>query len=112
MGWDYVGRQSGVSLEDGVLLGQASGGESLMRRTELTTLAPSFRSFRPYGIGDGLGQRRLFQGDAADAVDEDIGGGGEDQAHLVGLVGARAHAVGEQVELAVLDAVSMSPRGQ
>ena len=57
------------------------------------------------GRGNGVGQGGIFQGDAADAVDEDIGEGGEDQAHLVGLVGVRAHAVGEQIELAVLDTV-------
>ena len=57
------------------------------------------------GRGNGVGQGGVFQGDAADAVDEDIGEGGEDQAHLVDLVGVRAHAVGEQVELAVLDTV-------
>ena len=76
-----------------------------MRRTELMTLAPSFRSFRRMVLGDGLGQRRLFQGDAADTVDEDIGESGEEQAELVGFVGVRAHAIGEQIELAVLDAV-------
>ena len=61
MGRDYVGRQSGVSLEDGVLLGQASGGESLMRRTELTTLAPSFRSFRRMVLGTALASGVFFR---------------------------------------------------
>ena len=63
------------------------------------------QKFQAYGIGDGLGQRRHFQGDAADSVDEDIGEGGEEQAELVGFVGLRAHAIGKQTELAVLDAV-------
>ena len=75
-----------------------------MRCTELTTLAPILSSLRRMVEGTAVA-RRCFQGDAADAVDEDIGEGGEDQAHLVGLVGVCAHAVGEQVELAVLDAV-------
>ena len=44
-----------------------------MRRTELMTLAPSFRSFRRMVLGTAFGQGRLFQGDAADTVDEDIG---------------------------------------
>ena len=57
------------------------------------------------GRGNGVGQGCVFQGEATDAVDEDIGEGGEDQARLVGRVGVRAHAVGEQVELAVLDTV-------
>ena len=47
------------------------------------------------GRGNGVGQSGVFQGDAADAVDEDIGENREDQAHLVGLVGVRAHAVSE-----------------
>ena len=63
------------------------------------------QKFQAYGIGDGFGQGRLFQGDAADTVDEDIGESGEEQAELVGFVGVRAHAIGEQIELAVLDAV-------
>ena len=34
-----------------------------------------------------------------------FGEGGEEQAKLVGFVGVRAHAIGKQIELAVLDAV-------
>ena len=84
-----------------------------MRRTELTTLAPILSSLRRMVEGTALARAVFLQGNAADAVDEAIGEGGEDQAHLDGLVGVRAHAVGEQVELAVLDTVfPLSPRGQ
>ena len=74
-----------------------------MRRTA-DDFGAELQKFQADGIGDGLGQGRLFQGDAADTVDEDIGEIGEEQAELVGFVGVRAHAIGEQIELAVLDA--------
>ena len=75
-----------------------------MRRTELTTLAPSFRIFSVWYL-DGLARVVFFRATRADTVDEDIGEGGEEQAELVGFVGVRAHAIGKQIELAVLDAV-------
>ena len=52
------------------------------------------QKFQAYGIGEGLGQRRLFQGATADTVDEDIGEGGEEQAELVGFVGVRGGCPG------------------
>ena len=59
----------------------------------------------PFPCCGGELRSRGRQGDASDTVDEDIGEGGEEQAELVGFVGVRAHAIGEQIELAVLDAV-------
>ena len=99
------GRQGGVGLEEQVFVRAGIGQEELDASHGIDDFGAELQKFQADGIGDGLGQGRLFQGDAADTVDEDIGESGEEQAELVGFVGVRAHAIGEQIELAVLDAV-------
>ena len=99
------GRQGGVGLEEQVFVRAGIGQGELDASHGVDDFGAELQKFQAYGIGDGLGQRRLFQGDAADTVDEDIGEGGKEQAKLVGFVGMRAHAIGKQIELAVLDAV-------
>ena len=94
-----------MGLEEEVFVRAGIGQGELDASHGVDDFGAELQKFQAYGIGDGLGQRRVFQGDAADTVDEDIGEGGEEQAELVGFVGVRAHAIGEQIELAVLDAV-------
>ncbi len=99
------GRQGGVGLEEQVFVRAGIGQGELDASHGVDDFGAELQKFQAYGIGDGLGQGRLFQGDAADTVDEDIGEGGEEQAKLVGFVGVCAHAIGKQIELAVLDTV-------
>ena len=99
------GRQGGVGLEEEVFVRAGIGQGELDASHGVDDFGADLQKFQADGIGDGLGQGRLFQGDAADTVDEDIGESSEEQAELVCFVGVRAHAIGEQIELAVLDAV-------
>ena len=94
-----------MGLEEQVFAGRGVGQGELDASHGVDDFGAELQKFQANGIGDGFGQRRLFQGDAADSVDEDIGESGKEQAELVGFVGVRAHAIGEQIELAVLDAV-------
>ena len=85
--------------------GQADAIAILMRRTLMRTSAPSFSSFEPDGAAGGIGELRVRQPDAAQRAEQHIGHRGEPQAKLVGAHGGGRGAVGEQIELALLDAV-------
>ena len=78
------GRQGGVGLEEQVYVRAGVGQRELDASHGVDDFGAELQKFQAYGIGDGLGQGRLFQGDAADTVDEDIGEGSEEQAELVG----------------------------
>ena len=100
-----MGSQGGVGLEEEVFAGTGVGQGELDASHGVDDFGAELQKFQADGIGDGFGQGRLFQGNAADSADEDIGEGGKEQAELVGFVGMRVHAIGKQIELAVLDAV-------
>ena len=77
-----------------------------MRRTLRVTRAPIFRSFRRMRAAGGGGELGVRRGRCGAArVTQHVGHGGEPQPQLVGAHGRGAGAVGEEVELALLDAV-------
>lgn len=78
---------------------------SLTRRTETLTRAPILEQFEANGGTACLGETGVGQADAAQRADQHIGHGGEPEPELVGAYGGGRSAVGEQVELAFLDAV-------
>src|SRR5580692_4671789 len=59
----------------------------------------------PDGAAGRLGELRVRQSDAAQSAEKYIGHGREPQSELVGAHRGRRRAVGEQIELAFLDAV-------
>ena len=65
------GRQGGVGLEEQVFVRAGIGQGELDASHGVDDFGAELQKFQAYGIGDGLGQGRLFQGDAADTVDED-----------------------------------------
>ena len=78
---------------------------SLTRRTLMRTRAPIFSSARRMRAAGGLGELGVGEADAAQRAEQHIGHGGEPQPQLVGAHGGGRGAVGEQIELALLDAV-------
>src|SRR5271169_4935125 len=77
---------------------------SLMRRTETRTSA-DLEQLETDGGAVGLGELRVLEGDAAQGAEENVGEGGEPPTQLIAAHGRRRGAVGEQIELAFLDAV-------
>ena len=73
-----------MGLEEQVYVRAGVGQRELDASHGVDDFGAELQKFQAYGIGDGLGQGRLFQGDTADSVDEDIGEGSEEQAELVG----------------------------
>ena len=69
-----------MGLEEEVFVRAGIGQGELDASHGVDDFGADLPKFQADGIGDGLGQRRLFQGDAADTVDEDIGESGEEQA--------------------------------
>ena len=72
-----------MGLEEEVFVRAGIGQGELDASHGVDDFGAELQKFQADGIGDGLGQGRLFQGDAADTVDEDIGESGEEQAELV-----------------------------
>jgi hypothetical protein len=64
-----------------------------------------FQQLQPDRAAGGVGELGVRQADAAERVDQHIGNRGKPQAELVGAHGGGRGAVGEQIELAFLDAV-------
>ena len=85
--------------------GQADAMAILIRRTLTRTRAPIFSSFSRMVPQVASANWRVCQADAAQGAEQHIGHRGEPQAELVGAHGRGRGAVGEQVELALLDAV-------
>ena len=69
-----------MGLEEQVFVRAGVGQRELDASHGVDDFGAELQKFQAYGIGDGLGQGRLFQGDAADTVDEDIGESSEEQA--------------------------------
>src|SRR5271170_943948 len=59
----------------------------------------------PYGTASGVGQAGCLQSETTDALHENISHRGEPQPQLVSANGCRRGAIGEEIELALLDAV-------
>ena len=76
---DQGGRQGGAGLEEQVFVRAGIGQGELDASHGVDDFGAELQKFQADGIGDGLGQGCLFQGDAADTVDEDIGESGEDR---------------------------------
>ena len=74
------GRQGGVGLEEQVFAGTGVGQGELDAPHGVDDPGADLEQLETDGRGNGVGQGGVFQGDAADAVDEDRGEGGEDQA--------------------------------
>ena len=64
-----------------------------------------FQQPEPDGAAGGIGELRVGQSDAAQRAEQHIGHRGEPQAKLVGPHGGSRSAVGEQIELTLLDPV-------
>ena len=77
----------------------------LIRRTLLRTWAPIFKQLEADGAAGGAGELGVAQADPAQRLEQDIGEGREPQPELVGAHGRRRRAIGEQVELLLLDPV-------
>ena len=77
----------------------------LMRRTLMRTRAPILSSLRRMVPQVASAKLGAGEADAAQRAQQHIGHRGEPQAQLVGAHGGGRGAVGEQVELALLDAV-------
>ena len=79
-----------------------------------------FEELQPDGAASRIGELGMGKPYPTQRAEQDIGEGGEPQAHLVGPHGCRGGAVGEQIELAfprfregrLLMRFSMSPRAQ
>jgi hypothetical protein len=71
-----------------------------------------FEELEPDRAACRIGKLGMRKPDPTQRAEQDIREGGEPQAHLVGPHGCRGGAVGEQIELAFLDPVSISPRAQ
>ena len=89
------GRQSGMSLEEQGFAGTGVGQGELDAPHGVDDPGADLEQLGTDGRGNGVGQGGVFQGDAADAVDEDIGEGGEDQA-LPGWPCRRARSCGRR----------------
>lgn len=93
---------------------------NLTRCTLVVMTAPIFSGASRMEPQDALAKRVFWNAMRRRGAGQDIGHRGEPQAELVGPHGVRRSAIpsaalragGEQVHLAFLDAVSMSPRGQ
>ena len=68
-------------------------------------LGADFEELEAYGGACGFGEASACERDASERGEQDIGHGGEPEAELVGAHGGCGGAVGEEVELAFLDAV-------
>jgi hypothetical protein len=78
---------------------------SLMRRTLVRTSAPIFNSLRRIVAQQARANWVCWESDAAQCADQDIGHRREEQPQLVGPHRPGRGAVGEEIELALLDAV-------
>ncbi len=58
---------------------------SLVRRTEICTSAPILSSLSSNGCAVGLGELRVFEADAAQGAEENVGEGGKPQPQLIGV---------------------------
>jgi hypothetical protein len=91
-----------------VVLGlvRAGGGHgNLDPAHALANLGADFQEPEPDGAAGGIGQLRVAQADAAQRREQNIGERRESQPELVGAQGRRRRAIGEQVELLLLDPV-------
>ena len=77
----------------------------LMRRHADADQRADLQELEPDGAAGGVGEGGLGEADAAQRADQHIGHRGEPQPQLVGAHGGGRGAVGEQIELAFLDAV-------
>ena len=77
----------------------------LIRRTLMRTWAPIFRSLRRMVPQVASGELGVAQADPAQRREQDVGEGREPQPELVGAHGRCRRAIGEQVELLLLDPV-------
>ena len=68
-------------------------------------LGADFEEFEAYGAACGFGEAGSGERDAPQGGEQDTGQGGEPKAELVGAHGGCGGAVGEEVELALLDTV-------
>ena len=67
-------------------------------------LSAELEQLEPDGRNGGIGELSMAQADAAQAVDQNIGHGGEPHAQLVGRHGGGRRPIGKQLEL-LADAV-------
>ena len=77
----------------------------LMRRTLMRTRAPIFSSLSRMVPQVAVGELGVAQADAAQRLEQHVGHRGEPQPQLVGAHGRGRGAIGEQVELLLLDPV-------
>ncbi len=85
--------------------GQAEAMAILMRRTLMRDQRADLEQLEADGAAGGVGEVGVGEADAAQRADQHVGHRGEPQAQLVGAHGGGRGAVGEEVELALLDAV-------
>ena len=78
---------------------------TVTRRTETRTRAPILSSLRRIVPAGGAGQPGRLQADPPQRRQQHVGHRGEPQPELVGPHGPARGPVGEQIELAFLDAV-------
>ena len=76
---------------------------TLIRRTLWRTWAPIFRSLSRMVPQVAVGELGVAQADPAQRLEQDVGEGREPQPQLVGAHGGGRRAIGEQVELLLLD---------
>jgi hypothetical protein len=84
---------------------QAEAMAALIRRTLTRTSAPILRSFSRIVPHVAVGELGMREPDPTQRAEQDISERGKPQAYLVGPHSCRRGAVGEQIELAVLDPV-------
>ena len=75
----------------------------MILRTLGADLGAELEELEPDGAAAGAGQLRVAEPDPAQRVEQHIGKGREPQPQLVGAHGGGRRAIGEQVELLLLD---------
>ena len=85
--------------------GQAEAIATLIRRTLRRTWAPIFKSLRRMVAQVAVGELGEPEPNPPERLDQDVGEGREPEPELVGAHGGGRRAIGEQVELLLLDAV-------